>query len=277
MSISRRQFFKKVCQYGAVGLVASYPLLIERTHVVTNTYRIAVSRLPEAFSGFRIVHLSDIHYGRLTSLAFISGIVERANGLKPDLIVCTGDYVYGSSPKEDIDAVWQVLSQLSAPHGVRSVLGNHDHWADTERSVYRLGKSGQDLRHKVVRLERGGQALWLAGAGDFMADFRRLDPLLEQIPDQECRIVLAHNPDTADSDCTRRIDLMLAGHTHGGQVRLPFMAPLYNPIRNKDYVSGSITAACGFPLFISRGIGWTILPVRFNCYPEIAVLELVQA
>lgn len=276
MNISRRQFLKKACQYGSIGLVASYPLLIERTTVVTNNYRIAVPNLPDSFSGFRIVHLSDVHYGRLTSLAFVRGIVERANRLEPDLIACTGDYVYGSNSNETIDAVWQVLSQLTAPHGVWSVLGNHDHWADTERSDYWLKKSGQDLRHKAVRIERNGQPLWLAGAGDFMTDFRRLDPLLEQIPDQECRIVLAHNPDTADSDCSRRIDLMLAGHTHGGQVRLPFMAPLYNPIQNKSYVSGSITAARGFPLFISRGIGWTILPVRFNCYPEIAVLELVK-
>jgi predicted MPP superfamily phosphohydrolase len=277
VNISRRRFLKTACQYGSVGLAASYPLFIERLTVLTNNYRIAVPNLPDAFSGFKIVHLSDIHYGRLTSLAFVKGIVERANRLKPDLIVCTGDYVYGTGSYETIDAVWQALSQLSAPHGVRSVLGNHDHWADAERSLYWLKKSGQDLRHKVARIERSGQALWLAGAGDFMTDHRSLDPLLEQISDRECRIVLAHNPDTADSDCSHRIDLMLAGHTHGGQVRVPFIPPLYNPINNKNYVSGIVTSLRGFPMFISRGIGWTILPVRFNCYPEIALLELVKA
>jgi predicted MPP superfamily phosphohydrolase len=70
---------------------------------------------------------------------------------------------------------------------------------------------------------------------------------------------------------------MLAGHTHGGQVRVPFLPPLYNPINNKNYVSGIVTSLRGLPMFISRGIGWTILPVRFNCYPEIALLELVKA
>ncbi|MFA7405912.1 MAG: metallophosphoesterase [Pelobacteraceae bacterium] len=275
LNISRRQFLKTACQLGSIGLVASYPVFIERLTVLTNEYRIAVPNLPAAFSGFRIVHLSDIHYGRLTSLSFIKGIVERANNLKPDLIACTGDYVYVTSAREKVDAVWQVLSQLTAPCGVWSVLGNHDHWTDTERSDLWLKKSGQNLRHKAVRIERSGQALWFAGAGDFITDHRNLDPVLEQIPDPDCRVVLAHNPDTADTVFKRRIDLMLAGHTHGGQVRVPFMPPLYNPVLNKNYVGGITASLRGFPMFISRGIGWTFLPIRFNCYPEIAVLELV--
>jgi predicted MPP superfamily phosphohydrolase len=275
MGVSRRQFLKKACQLGSIGLLAGYPCIIERMTVLVNKYRIAIPNLPSAFSGFRIVHLSDIHHGRLTPVRFIQGIVERANRLKPDLIACTGDYVYGSSSTRDIDAVWQALSHLSAPHGVWSVLGNHDHWSDTVRADFWLKKNGQDLRHKTARLERNGQALWLAGAGDFMTDHRNLDPLLEQIPDKECRIVLAHNPDTADTIYSRRIDLILAGHTHGGQVCIPFFGPPFNPILNKNYVSGVVTTVRGGQMFISRGIGWTILPVRFNCYPEIAILELV--
>jgi len=275
LSISRRQFLKRTFQLGSISLLASYPLLIERMTVLTNEYRIAVPNLPEAFSGFRIVQLSDIHYGRLTPLIFIKGIVERANDLKPDLIACTGDYVYRKSSSDEIDEVWQVLSRLSAPHGVWSVLGNHDHWSDAARADYWLKKNGQDLRHKAVRIERNGQALWLAGAGDLMEDHRNLDQVLTKIPDRDCRIVLAHNPDTADSDYSRRIDLILAGHTHGGQVQIPFYGPPYLPVRNKNYVSGVVTTSRSSQMFISRGIGWSILPVRFNCYPEIAVLELV--
>jgi len=276
MNISRRQFLKGSLQFGSVSLLASYPLLIERLTVLTNEYRITVPNLPAEFSGFRIVHLSDIHHGRLMPLPFIQGIIERANALKPDLIACTGDYVYRKSRSDEIDAVWQALAQLSAPHGVWSVLGNHDHWADAARAAYWLNKNGQDLRHKAVRIERNGQALWLAGAGDFMSDHRNLDRLLKTIPDKDFRIVLAHNPDTADSDYSRRIDLILAGHTHGGQVQIPFIGPPYLPVHNKRYVSGVVTTARGVRMFISRGIGWSILPVRFNCYPEIAVLELVS-
>jgi predicted MPP superfamily phosphohydrolase len=275
MNISRRQFLKLFCQVGSTGLLASYPLFIERMTVLTNEYRIAVPNLPAEFSGFRIVHLSDIHHGRLMPLWHIQDIVERANRLKPDLIACTGDYVYRKSRPDEIDAVWQVLAQLSAHHGVWSVLGNHDHWADTARADYWLKKNGQDLRHKTVRIERNGQALWLAGAGDLMADHRNLDRVLEIIPDRDFRILLAHNPDTADSKYSRRIDLILAGHTHGGQVQIPFIGPPFVPVHNKRYVNGVITTSRGGQMFISRGIGWSILPVRFNCYPEIAVLELV--
>lgn len=277
MNISRRQFLKRSLQLGSATLLASYPLLIERMTVLTNEYRFAVPNLPAAFSGFRIVHLTDIHYGRLTPLAFIRGIVERANRLGPDLIACTGDYVYHKSTSDEIDAIWQVLSRLSAPFGVCSVLGNHDYRADPARADYWLKKNGQDLRHKTVRIERDGQALWLAGAGDFTTDHRNLDQVLAKIPDTECRIVLAHNPDTADSDYSRRIDLILAGHTHGGQVQIPFWGPPFVPVSNKNYVSGIVTTSRGSRMFISRGIGWSVLPIRFNCYPEIAVLELVRA
>jgi predicted MPP superfamily phosphohydrolase len=277
MNISRRQFLKLSCQVGTTGLLASYPLFIERTTVLTNEYRIVVPNLPAAFSGFRIVQLSDIHYGRLMSLTFVENLVERANRLKPDLIACTGDYVYRHSVAGDIDAVWQALSRLSAPQGVWSVLGNHDLWAGIARADSWLKKNSQDLRHKAVRVERNGQALWLAGAGDFMTDHRNLDQVLVGIPDRDCRIVLAHNPDTADSKYSRRIDLILAGHTHGGQVQIPFIGSPYLPVHNKSYVRGIVTTSRGCPMFISRGIGWSILPIRFNCYPEIAVLELVSA
>jgi predicted MPP superfamily phosphohydrolase len=274
MPITRRQFLKRLSSFGSLGLVASYPVFIERSIVLTNTYRIPVPNLPKAFSGLRIVHLTDLHYGFLVPLKFIGHVVRRANELKPDLIVCTGDYVHEKNSTAQINEVWPVLSRLTAPLGVYSVLGNHDHWADTERSDHWLKRTGQDLRHKTVRLEREGQGLWIAGAGDLWEDRRNLDGLLGGIPDHDCRIVLAHNPDTADTNYSRRIDLMLSGHTHGGQVNIPFIGPPVLPVRNKTYSSGLKRSPRGCRVFISRGIGWTIYPIRFNCYPEIAVLEL---
>lgn len=282
MNISRRQFLQRACQLGAVGLVTSYPLVIERMAVLTNKYQIAVPNLPAAFAGYRIVHLSDIHHGPLSPHWFIQWIIDRANRLKPDLIACTGDYVNGltlrgKSSRAEIDEVWQALAQLSAPDGVWAVLGNHDHWADAARANYWLKRNKQDLRHQSIRIERNGQALWLAGAGDFMNDHRDLDPILAPIPDRDCRILLAHNPSTADSRFTQRIDLILAGHTHGGQIRIPFLGAPYLPLPNKNYVQGITTTARGGTMFISRGIGSASVPARFNCYPEIAVLELVPA
>jgi predicted MPP superfamily phosphohydrolase len=273
--VSRRQFLKYACSSTSLGLLASYPIFIERYIVLTNMYRIAVPNLPKAFSGFRIVHLTDLHYGLLVPLGLIRRVIERANQLKPDLIVCTGDYVHEKNSTKQIDQVWPVLSQLSAPSGVFSVLGNHDHWADTARSDYWLERTEQGLRHKLARIEREGQYFWMAGAGDLWEDHRSLDGLLNKVPTADCRIVLAHNPDTADTDYTFRVDLMLSGHTHGGQVNIPFIGTPVLPVLNKDYSSGLKQSPRGCTVFISKGIGWAIYPVRFNCFPEIAVLELI--
>ena len=275
MKITRRQFLKRSRSLGFLGLLASYPVFIERYIVLTNVYRVSVPNLPRAFSGFRIVQLSDLHYGFLVPLGLIRHVVERANRLKPDLIVCTGDYVHERNSTAQINQVWPVLSRLKAPSGVYSILGNHDHWADTAQSDYWLKRTRQDLRHMVVRVEREKQNLWLAGAGDLWEDHRDLDIMLSKIPDSGCRIVLAHNPDSADTAFSKRIDLMISGHTHGGQVDVPFLGTPVLPVRNKNYSSGLKRSVRGSKIFISKGIGWAIYPIRFNCFPEIAVLELV--
>ncbi len=275
MNITRRQFLKRACSLGSIGLVASYPIFIERYIVLTNYYRVSVPNLPKAFSGFRIAQLSDLHYGFLVPLGLIRQVIDRTNHLKPDLIVCTGDYVHEKSSTKQIDEVWPVMSKLSAQFGVYSVLGNHDHWASTVRSDYWLKRTQQDLCHKVVRIERDKQNLWLAGAGDLYEDHRNIDDVLGKIPDSDCRIVLAHNPDSADTMFSKRIDLMISGHTHGGQVNIPFIGTPVLPVQNKNYSSGLKVSPRGAKVFISKGIGWAIYPIRFNCYPEIVVLELV--
>lgn len=275
MTLTRRQFLKRGIVTGVAGLVASYPFFIERYLVLVNHYKIPVPHLPLEFSGFRIAHLTDLHYGFLNPLCFIRHIINRTNALKPDITVCTGDYVHEFKNTSQIDTVWPELARLEAPHGVYSVLGNHDHWADTVRSDFWLKKTKQDLRHKTVRIERNSKRLWLAGAGDLLEDHRNIDDLLKNIPDDHCRIVLAHNPDSADTPHSRRIDLMLSGHTHGGQVNVPFVGTPILPVKNKNYSSGLKRSLRGENVFISRGIGWAMYPVRFNCPPEIAVLELV--
>ncbi len=261
---------------GGTGLVASYPVCVEPYLIVKNTYRIPVPNLPAAFAGFRMVHLTDLHYGPLVPLAMIRHVVRRSNRIERDVVVCTGDYVH-MRRSGDVDTVWPALGKLEAPSGVFSVLGNHDHWSSTQRSLHWLRETGQDLRHKTVAIERDGAKLWFAGAGDYWEDHLGLDELLEGIPDEDCRIVLAHNPETADTPFSARVDLMVSGHTHGGQVKIPFRGAPVLPVSNKTYSSGLKTSPRGTKVFISRGIGWAIYPVRFNCYPEIAVLELVPA
>ncbi len=273
--ISRRRFIRWACGAGAFGLVAGYPVFVERYLITVNRYRIPVPNLPEAYTGFRIVHLTDLHYGALVPLTVIRYVVSRANQIARDAIVCTGDYVHERQATGQIDIVWPQLARLVAPAGVYSVLGNHDHWADTARSQHWLEASGQDLRHRAASIDRDGQRIWLVGAGDLWEDHVSVDELCAGLPERECRILLAHNPDTADSEYTARVDLILSGHTHGGQVVLPFVGPPVLPVSNKAYSSGLVRSPRGTSIFISRGIGWAVYPVRLNCLPEIAVLELI--
>lgn len=273
MKITRRQFIKKAALYGGIGILASYPVLVETHLLHINHYNIPVSNLPHSFHGFKIVHITDIHFGPLVSLNFVRNVIHKANAIPADMIVCTGDYVHEKHSKTHIDTVWPVLSQLKAQYGVYSVLGNHDHWADFEQSQYWLERTGQNLRHKSVKISKDGEDLWLAGAGDHFEDSLGIDKALKNVPPDNCKIVLAHNPDSADQMFRSTVDLFISGHTHGGQVNIPFVGPLILPVANKNYSSGYIQSE-KFGVFISRGIGWAIIPVRFNCFPEIAVLNL---
>ena len=103
-----------------------------------------------------------------------------------------------------------------------------------------------------------------------------LDLVLKDVPDDACRIVLAHNPDSADTDYTARVDLMISGHTHGGQVKIPFIGTPILPVKNKAYSSGFVRSH-KTNVFISRGVGWAAIPLRFNCFPEIAILNIVRS
>jgi predicted MPP superfamily phosphohydrolase len=275
MDIKRRRFLKLAGATGGFALLGSYPIFIESYMVLVNRYRVAVPHLPKVFSGFTIVQLSDLHYGPLVPMTVIRRVVRQSNSLRKDIVVCTGDYVHEHHATDQIDKVWPTMAQLEAERGVFSVLGNHDHWADTDRSLYWLDRAGQNLRHRAVPIEKNGERIWLAGAGDLWEDHRSVDRLLQDVPRDACRIVLAHNPDTADTPSTERVDLLIAGHTHGGQVRIPFLGAPVLPVRNKAYSSGLKTSPRGTRVFISKGVGWSVYPIRFNCPPEIAVLELV--
>ena len=273
--MNRRTFLKSALSVGALVFAGSYPVFIERNIVQVNRYKVPVPNLPLSFHGFTLAHLTDIHLGFLVSPSFVEQIVRRTNSLNADAIVCTGDYVHKWETVKEIDKVWPILSKLSARYGVYSVLGNHDHWADSDRSLYWLERSGQNIRHQCKPIYKGRERILVGGAGDFYEDELKIDQVFSGSDQNDCRILLAHNPDSVDTEFETPLSLVLSGHTHGGQVVIPFLGAPRLPVANKAYCSGLIETP-RTQLFISRGIGWTILPVRFNCYPEIAVLELVN-
>lgn len=275
--MTRRKFIRSGIFAGIACLAASYPFFIERYLLQINTYNIPVPNLPEEFINFKMVQLADLHYGNLMPKIFIERIINKANSLEGDAIVCTGDYVLNRNyAPRDIETVWSLLKRLKAESGVYSILGNHDHWANSNKSLELLEDSGQNIRHKSVAIEKNGERIWIGGAGDLWEDDIGVDKAFKEVPSKECKILLAHNPDTADCNFDTRVDLMISGHTHGGQVILPFIGAPVLPVKNKNFSSGFIRSQ-NTNIFISKGIGWAVVPIRFNCRPEIAVLNFKKA
>lgn len=252
-----------------------YISFIERYLIQVNTYHLYFRRLPQSFDGIKILQISDLHYGFLMPIGFIQYVLGSAMLAEPDMIVGTGDYVKKRNDRKEIDIIWPQLQKLQAPLGVYMVLGNHDHWADSQYSLQKLQQSGFSVRHTSTCITRGGGRLCIGGAGDHWEDKAGIDRAFANSQKDDFRVLLAHNPDTADSQYKSKMDLILAGHTHGGQFRIPFWdyAPII-PVKNKKYDAGVRKNKKGETIFISKGIGWSILPIRFNCYPELAVLVL---
>lgn len=234
-------------------------------------------RLPPAWAGLRIAHLTDLHLGRLVSLDRIDQAVTAARGARPDLAVVTGDLVTDDVTR--IRLVLQAVAGIGAPFGVLAAYGNHDaRWARRADAVDQAHRAGVELLVNDRRvLRRDGAAICVAGVADPVRGQPDLQAALAGVPAVVPRILLCHNPDYAEAlPGEPRVDLMLSGHTHGGQVRLPLLGPPILPIHHRKYAAGLVRGPrC--PVYVSRGIGVIGLPVRLNCRPELALLTLQPA
>ena len=216
-------------------------------------------------SPIKIAHLTDLHtYGMGRRERQMLEILEHE---KPDLIVISGDQV---SDISGYDGCREVLQKLSAPLGVWVVLGNHDHWSPPPggREFYdSIGVNFLLNQSKAVRDD-----LWIVGFDDAMTGRPDFNIAMRDVPPDVYKIALFHSPiyfETVAGKC----DLALAGHTHGGQVRIPYVKPGWLPRGCKDYIEGWFERD-GSKMYVSRGLGMSILPVRFNCRPEIAIITL---
>jgi predicted MPP superfamily phosphohydrolase len=206
--------------------------------------------------------------------------VPLVSGLRPDLIVLTGDFV--SVPKIGDDAqaaraaepCAQVLRQMTAPYGLWAILGNHDCETDPERVTRALRAEGiHVLKNKSEAIEHDSARFWLGGVDDVVSGTPDLAETLRSVPASEAVILLAHEPDFADEASKFAIDLQLSGHSHGGQIRIPLIPPLYLPELAKKYVMGTYQVG-PLPLYTNAGLGTIGLPVRLNCPPEITLITL---
>lgn len=273
---SRRSFLRKLGLAAAgAGLGgAAFGLPSSSNRIEVTHPRIVIPGLPSAFDGLRICQLTDVHHGPFLALEHVHAAVSLALEQSPDLFVLTGDL----SHKEawSVPPVWDAMAPLEAPLGTWGVMGNHDWWhgISASREGARHAKIGM-LDNRAVPLERGGERLWLAGVGDLWEDTQDLRGALRDVPADEPVVLLTHNPDYADEMEDPRVKLMLAGHSHGGQVCPPLLGPL-GFVNKRKYTEGLVPTEVS-QIYISRGIGMAAVPFRLNCPPELPVFELTRA
>jgi uncharacterized protein len=244
---------------------AFYAYQIEPFHIEVTRHQVPAP----LHSPIKIAHLSDLHtYGIGRRERKMLAILEQE---KPDLIVITGDLI---SAADGYEGCLEVLKNLRAPLGVWIVLGNHENWTSQKvRQAY--GKfqdyyesGGTNFLFNSSRKIRDD--LWILGLDDAMTGKPDIDAALLGVPEKAYKICLFHSPAYFDK-AAEKCDLVFAGHSHGGQVRIPFMKPLWLPKECNDYDEGWFERS-GSKMHVSRGIGTSVFPIRFNCRPEIAII-----
>jgi uncharacterized protein len=261
-----------------IASLAFWAFLIEPNRLIVNRQTIEIGGWPSELNSLKVAVISDIHAGGwFINDAKLRSIVECTNQLQPDLIVVLGDYMTGNgwtSQRVEPEVFAAVLKDFHAPLGTYSVLGNHDWWYNGQRVRQALENNGiKVLEDEVVEIKRGRRSLWLAGLADFWTRPQHIEETIGKVPQGEPVIALTHNPDIFPS-LPQRVPLLLAGHTHGGQVRLPFIGTAVVPSDYGDRYAAGHLFENEHHLFVTTGIGTSIVPVRLGVTPEIVLLTL---
>jgi uncharacterized protein len=258
---------------GVGGLI--YSREVETRRVEVRPVELSLPRLAPEFDGYRIVQFGDLHLDDWSKPERLHRIVERVNEQQPDLVAITGDFASYSAKEFDAERLVEALRGLRARDGCVAILGNHDYLTDV-KLVRRCMRDGgiTELINSVRTLRRGDAELHVAGIDDVMEGKSRLDLVLWELPEDGAAILLAHEPDFADvSSATERFDLQLSGHSHGGQVAVPFLRRLVLPPFSQRYTRGLYDVR-GMIQYTNRGIGFVHARLRFLCRPEITALTL---
>lgn len=267
--ITRRKFLLGGAVIGT-GLLGD-GFFRQPTSLEIRQVRLPVQKIPTGKS-LRIVHLSDLHLHRFSD--YFERVALETNELRPDLILLTGDYV---EEERNLTGVLEFLRRLKAPAGVFAVQGNWEYWALIEGE--RLQRSFAEVGVNLLIDQRAdvnwnGMPISLLGI-DFPSASGSLQRLVDSADTDRVNVTLSHVPAFQHEILAGKSDLILCGHTHGGQVRLPFVKPFHLPRHSGDFVDGLYhVGATRLPIYVSRGIGTSIMPVRFFCPPEICLIEL---
>jgi len=261
-----------------LGGCVFWGFLIEPGRLVVKHETIQIDNWPPELDGLRIAVLSDIHADNwFVTEKKLRSIVAETNHLQPELIVILGDYMSSNghvTRRVEPEVFAAILKDFRAPYGVYSVLGNHDWWYSGAKVRQGLEQNGiKVLENQSLQIEVRGSSLWLVGLADLWTRPQRIADTVAQVPEGQPAIALAHNPDIFPR-VPERVPLLLAGHTHGGQVRFPLIGNVVEASEYGDrYVRGHVFED-NHHLFVTTGIGTSIVPVRFGVPPEIVLLTI---
>jgi len=276
-SITRRDVLRGIvaAPLVAVSATAAYARLIEPYNYWISETDVFIRDLPQAFEGFRITQLTDVHHSRILGIDEVQRVVGLAQQTKPDMFVLTGDYT--TSYRRYIEPCAEALSGLSAPEGVWAVLGNHDHYTDPELTTRALQRQHiAVLNNAHMTLSRGSDAIQLSGIDDWTWNATDWTRAFSGLKTDKPTILLSHQPTVLDFEQTKNVSLILSGHTHGGQLKLPFFGAPASLFTNDLKYARGLFRRGDTQLYVSTGTGVIGLPLRLGVRPEIAVLRLRQ-
>lgn len=262
--------------YAAGLVVCGYGVTFRRWFFVTRRVDVPIRGLDRRLDGYRIVHLSDLHIGALTPAWWAKRWIERANAEKPDAVAVTGDLV--TSGVAFHESIAEVLGGLRARDGVFCAMGNHDYFGEGEPLISLIRSRGPKvLRNEGVIVEHDGARLYIAAIDDTWTRRADLDLALEHQPANVATVMLAHDPDKFPQIAKRGVDLVLSGHTHGGQIAVPFLARWINASKLAHHFHIGVYKDEGSTLYVHPGLGTTGPPIRLGVAPAVVVLTLRAA
>lgn len=273
--MNRRSFLKKAfgTLLGILGISGGgyyYAKEIEPIMLEHNKEIIHSTRIPSSFHDFKIIQFSDTHVGFHYTLDQLKKLVKKMNMTNPNMVVFTGDLIDAPQSFKEREELITILSEVQATEGKYWIYGNHDHGGFGTDMIHDIMTESafELLQNKQTTIQINNDRINLTGIDDVILGTPDLAKTLDNVNTDLFTILLAHEPDYADEASKYPIDIQLSGHSHGGQVRLPFIGHLYTPAYAEKYIQGKYQLNDRFQLIVSRGIGTTRLPYRFLCKPE---------
>jgi uncharacterized protein len=278
---TRRNFLKKSFSFLISSIFLTtigyfYARFIEPKRLTVTNHVIYHPLIPKSFDGIKIVQFSDTHIGHFYDLKQLKRVVHKINELKPDIVVFTGDLMDEPNKYPFTKHIIPILSTIQAPLGKFSIYGNHDHGGyGTDIYLDIMNKSGFRTlvnEHTFIKLVDNSK-IAIAGLDDMMLGKPNFTAMTKNIPPNTYTIALLHEPDGANLTSAYSVHLQLSGHSHGGQIQVPFFGPLVTPPLAAQYYEGFYQID-NLTLYVNRGLGTTRMPFRFLSVPELTVFTL---